>query len=308
MRLWTVAICLFAMTMPACAQMGTGQHLPTAAGTSLERNGSGVRLFVIDLYGESDYGPIAMFDYLTGQRIGNVSQGPSGFGVPMAGCVDKAGDVYVAEGSNLVEYSHDGAYEGTLIMPDYGDARNCSVDSSSGDVAVTNAIPYGYGDELLVFRNGKGTPEKLQAADFWRMLWLTYDGSGNIFVDGFGESFGPTKYGRIKSGSQVIQTLQLDKPIKLKELQFDGKNVVAQASNSVLYRIHGTNVIGKTVLSGSMQAFSVFNGQLVVWHEVKPRHEVMIDMYRYPDGGKRVRTIVLDDHKFYGVEAVVVSK
>src|SRR5579871_6367789 len=65
----------------------------------------------------------------------------TGLNVPTGECVDKAGDVWIVEeGTNdIVEYAHGGTVPIATLTDPNNAPEGCSVDPTTGDLAVANA-------------------------------------------------------------------------------------------------------------------------------------------------------------------------
>jgi hypothetical protein len=311
MRFWSrAAVSIYVVFVAACGQIPANpmsqSYDPAAA---VAGGNSGPRLFVISLENGSLYGPVAMFGYPSGTPIGNVSPEPEASLDSLAGCADRAGNVYVLQPSTIVEYSHEGVQIRKLAIPGYGAPTACEVDPVHGDLAVTYLIDdYGDGMELLIYPDGINKPRTIQSGDYYDIYSATYDDTGTLFLDGRQPVWNQEYYGEVLHGAKTIRNLTLNKSISFYGLQFDGRDIAAQASATKLYRIHGTDVVGTTVIQGSMQSFQIFGNQLLSWQYRKNDRSIVVDAYAYPAGGKPIRSVKLDGQKFYLPEAVVVSK
>ena len=85
---------------------------------------------------------VAVFDYKTKTQVGQLS----GFGSASALCVDKQGDVWVADYYNddFTEFAHGGATPLQIIASPAG-AFTCSIDPVTGDLAATWFTAYDLG-------------------------------------------------------------------------------------------------------------------------------------------------------------------
>jgi hypothetical protein len=123
-----------------------------------------------------------VYDYRSGNSLGTLR----GFDAPYGMCVDKKGDVYIANfyGGNVVEYAHGG----TSPLKTYtsvGEPIGCSVDAK-GDLAVTSFNP----GEAIVFAGGdssRGTTYTGPCEFAWTM---GYDDESNLV--GIGEEASDT--------------------------------------------------------------------------------------------------------------------
>jgi len=114
----------------------------------------------------------------------------TGFSGPQGMCTDGS-NIYVANTntSQVLKYSRTGSLVGTIT--DTGEyPTGCSVNRSNGDVAVSNIInTSGGAGNIEVFHNGTGTGTPLTNSNQYEYFFPTYDASGNLYVDGFSNSF-----------------------------------------------------------------------------------------------------------------------
>ncbi|MGB8965282.1 MAG: hypothetical protein WCB99_06550 [Candidatus Cybelea sp.] len=128
-------------------------------------------------------GIVTVYSYATQRLVGNLK----GFTLPSGLCVDKRGDVFVSDYENyrVVEYAH-GASTPIAILADPGKPFSCSVDATTGDLAVTNG-GVTRGETLAVYKRGTGTPkEYADAGSISNFYFCSYDNEGNLFVNGTG--------------------------------------------------------------------------------------------------------------------------
>lgn len=90
-------------------------------------------------------------------------KGPlTGFVRPHGECVDNAGEVFIADNgaSNIIEYAHGGTSPiAVLSDPGYVPSA-CSVDPTSGNLAVTNVeTPSGGQGTVVIYKHATGRPK-----------------------------------------------------------------------------------------------------------------------------------------------------
>jgi hypothetical protein len=153
-------------------------------------------------------------------------------------CSDSKGDVFVTAWNDddppeIFEYAH-GASSPTQTLQDYADDPvGCSVDSTTGDLAVANLA-----GDIAVYKNASGTPTAYTSPDFTYIDYCGYDDHGNLFVDGQTEQR-YFVFGELPKGKERIVTLGLKEHVESPgEVQWDGKYVtLADPSSSALYRL-----------------------------------------------------------------------
>jgi hypothetical protein len=212
-------------------------------------------------------------------------------------CSDSKGDVFVTAWNDddppeIFEYAH-GASSPTQTLQDYADdPMGCSVDSTTGDLAVANLA-----GDIAVYKNASGTPTAYTSPDFTSMDYCGYDDHGNLYVDGEGQASGPVLLGELPRGKEHIATLRLKENTGVPgEVQWDGQYMtVANPLSSVLYRLKvsglSVTLVGTTSLTG-YQAYDVQSwiqgGVIMAQYGKKP---AQLGLWQYPKGGKPNRIV-----------------
>lgn len=127
---------------------------------------------------------VDVYAYPKGVFLGTLT----GFSGPEGECVDKTGDVFIANyaASSILEYAHGGTSPiATLNDPGYLPG-GCSIDPTTGNLAVTNYLTTGAGQgNVAIYKDAKGTPKAYHADPLiLEMFFCGYDKAGNLFVDG----------------------------------------------------------------------------------------------------------------------------
>ncbi len=125
---------------------------------------------------------VDVFTYPLGTAAGVLRQIHDPAGI----CSDKAGEVWVVNAPNrILKYAHGGKHpESTLEDADALRFQACSVDPTTGDLAVTDAGRAGLAGSVVVFTGGKGTPHRFRSTDLSDVFFCAYDDKGKLFVDG----------------------------------------------------------------------------------------------------------------------------
>jgi hypothetical protein len=154
--------------------------------------------FITDTEGGPSYtGAAYMFDFKTGDLLGQLASPPEGFFEPQGACSDKSGNVWI---TNTVEqsvdqYSHDGTYIQTLADPN-GFPVGCAVNKKTGDLAVTNILNASEGTpgNLVVYTGatGSGTEYSVTGAGMLRPFFIGYTPTGVAYFSGENDSYGFT--------------------------------------------------------------------------------------------------------------------
>jgi hypothetical protein len=115
-----------------------------------------------DLLYVSDLQQVFVYSYPRGKYEGTLL----GFKEAIGTCVDQKGNVYIADDDGwLYEYAHGGDKRLRAIYT--GNPQDCSVDRSSGNLAVTNGVRSRTGaGGVEILRNAHGKPKNYRDPNF----------------------------------------------------------------------------------------------------------------------------------------------
>ncbi|MGC1983972.1 MAG: hypothetical protein WA668_01160 [Candidatus Cybelea sp.] len=163
---------------------------------------------------------VCVYDYQTGALTGMLT----GFTSATGQCVDKRGNVWVTDldrsphwKGSVSEYAH-GKGKRLKTLSTNGPSAGCSVDPTSGNLAVANQGNLG---QLLIFKKGEGTPTRFQSSDCGYIFSSPgFDDDGNLFVedstiDGVGNVC------ELPHGSASIRTVNMPR-----DFYYSGGNVM----------------------------------------------------------------------------------
>lgn len=165
-----------------------------------------------------------------------------GFDSPAGECSDAKGNVYVVnfEVSQIWKFKHAALTpEDILNDPDYGPV-GCSVDPTSGDLAVTNEIKISgtiAPGNVAIYAHASGKPSLYFDASIYQFGFCAYDDSGNLYAGG--STSGANSFAELRKGASALTPLKLDENISGESaMQWDGKNlaIVAGYPGSLVYR------------------------------------------------------------------------
>jgi hypothetical protein len=141
----------------------------------------------------------------------------SGISGAWAACADKEGTVFISTtvGYNpeILEYKH-GEKNPTAVVEDGNSAYfpyDCSVDPSTGNLAVANAQAY-YGESsgnVAIYAGAQGTPTFVSDSRIPYPLSCAYDSKGNLYVEG-SDSSRALKFAVIKHTEQCFKSFSLN--------------------------------------------------------------------------------------------------
>jgi len=250
------------------------------------RSTSGALLYVIS-YG---YG-VTMLSYPG--LVNNGSFSPEGLATNV--CSDQTGNVYVTTGNGVIyEYAHGGTTPiKTLTDPNYSPIHGCSVDPTTGNLAVANSGPSG--GNVAVYAGGQGQPTYYSETSITTYAGCAYDGSGNLLVAGF-DHRNKSAGGRLlelRSGSSKLIEITLDQQIAvpdLNSLEWNDRYLAYGGTDygqRNIYHIRITKskgtLVGNTVAKGVHPGWWIAGKTLISPFGLQKTEE--LGFWTYPKGG-----------------------
>lgn len=230
--------CMLTITLSAliagCASAGSTGSVPTAMTPTVARHAtssSGDLLYV------SNVGVISVLTYPQGQTVATITTDA----FPGAMCSDKHGNVFVTDtvNSDIVEYAHGGTSPIATLKEIDSAPQACSVDAVSGNLAVTNGGDTFQHGNIAVFSKAQGAPTYYTSSNMSYYDFCTYDGNGNLFVDG-GSSAATFRLIEMPYGSNTFEGIAVHGAADYdgQSLQWDGTNLALAAPSIHLKRKH----------------------------------------------------------------------
>jgi hypothetical protein len=241
---------------------------------------------------------VNVYSYPSGALAGKLT----GFQSPSGDCSDKAGNVWIvnALSSNIDEYAHGGTKAiSTLKLSSALNLIGCAVDSTSGNLAVTNIGPPGGRGAVWVYTDAKGTPEEYTSSVLENPYFCSYDTEGDLFVDGLDPS-GHFVLFELPHGGTALEEIKLNQSVVFPGgVQVGASYVVIgdqryqNEHESAIYEfsISGTTgtLKGTTVLSGSCDVVQFHVASTAVIAPDACRN--LVRFYKYPAGGTATKTL-----------------
>lgn len=237
---------------------------------------------------DEDTNTVYIYSYPQLEREGKLT----GFDGPFGECADKHGNVFIAndDASQIREYAHGGTKPiATLSDPGYY-PRGCSIDPTTGDLAVANIVTTSLGEgNIAVYKGAKGNPAAYYAdAKVFNVYSCAYDNAGNLFIDGEDQASTAFAFAELPTGSKKFTDISLNQTIGVAGgVQWDGKYVAVGDQYADIYQfaIHGKTgtKVGVTPLNGVGRdsEFWIQGGNVIVPDSYK--RDVAI--WSYPTGG-----------------------
>ncbi len=297
---------LLLLSLSACAGVGTpgapanrntgpSQMVPAARAQNL--------LYVSD-EGAND---VDVYAYPAGTRAGKLTN----LAQPAGLCTDTFGNVWVVQSasSKITEFGHGGAKPiTTLTISGARRLLGCSVDPTTGDLAVTDLGNSKGGGSLWVFARAQGTPKNYRDPKISFAYFDGYDLAGNLFVDGLGRS-SRFELAELPKGAAELIDIALYKSVGFPGgVRWDGGYVAIGDQNyegrqtSAIYQISVSGsrarVKGTTPLTGSCDVVQFTFGRTggkkggrknqVIGPDVCQNN---VGFYHYPAGGSATKTL-----------------
>lgn len=250
-----------------------------------------------DLLYVSNVDTVTVYSYPRGKLEGTLN----GFSEPTGECVDSKGDIFItnANTGQIFEYAHGGKKPLTVLRSPAGDPVGCSVDPTTGNLAVSS-LGFGSNGSVGVYKDARGTPKIYQNPSFQQYWYCGYDAAGNLFVDGL-NSTSAFEFAELPKGRHGLKSISLNQNIGWPGgVQWDGKHVAVSDQNvTVVYQFDikgnsGTKA-GSTSLGGSNVAgigdFFILGSRLIAPNLCTGSCTGNVLYYSYPAGGLPTKTI-----------------
>lgn len=237
---------------------------------------------------------------------------------PNGMCVDKANDVFVPgfNGGYVVEYAHGLAKPKAKLTPAGLHSMSCSVDQSTGNLAVTTFEGNdGMPGNVAIYAQAQGSPTTYSDPAIFEYFFCGYDAGGNLFVDGLAprSAGGPSKFvlDELPKGSTTFTNITLNQTINRPgQVQWDGTDLaIGDPTTTNIYRfaisgLTGT-LQGTTSLEGAttVDDFTIRGPDVIVANAYTVGSVDWTDalFYPYPAGGAIHRVSGKDKYTIEGV-------
>lgn len=245
------------------------------------------------LYGSAG-DDVYVFSYPEGKLVGTLT----GFHDSQDMCSDKQGNVWIAndtggsdgQAGELLEYAHGGT-EAISTLSDAASPIDCSVDPTTGNLAVVNFDVEPFDEGLAIYAAAKGEPH------YYSMKVgpgsCTYDDHGNVFVTGDVKNYQAGIEWLQKGGSRLEKFPLHPFVYPHYGAQWDGKHLAIANRYLSMYQYDIKNKEGEQVREISFQpgltSFWIERSTIVAIN--RNNSPDVINIWAYPKGGAPTRTI-----------------
>jgi hypothetical protein len=216
-------------------------------------------------------------------------------------CVDGAQNIFITDESvdgagGIFEYAHGGTSPIALLGDPDALPMNCSVDPTTGDLAVVGYPYAGDPDGVAIYKKSRGKPTFYADSGFGAYE-CGYDDKGNLFIDGDVIS-GSLNFAELPKGGTTFRNITLNQSFRAAGgIQWDGKHLaVGDFYAAMIYEFdisgkRGTEV-GSTPLTGSGEVWQFFidGNRVVAPSSFSDEQPGFISIYDYPAGGAAKKT------------------
>ena len=242
----------------------------------------------------------------------------TGASAPLGECVDRAQNVFVTNadnggnGSVTFEYAHGGTAPIAILGDPGGIPDSCSVDPTTGNLAVTSSYELSTPIHVAVYKHARGRPKLYPAPDFRFMAFCGYDSGGNLFVDGGTLSGNYFLLEELPKGSSSLKAIAISQAFRSPGgVQWDGHHlVIGDSGNAVVYQfdIKGSaaSEVGSTPLTGTsnVEQFFIAGSTIIDPSGYIEGRSGWVDLYDYSAGGEPTK----NRPNFSGPYGAVVSR
>lgn len=291
-----------AIILTGCGGVQNGTVTPVTAAQSKMRQASGSSddlLYAVGLSNEQ--GSLHAFTFPDGQQLSRQ---------PVAAteglCSDTNGNIYVPRFEGIDEYAHGGKHAIAKIDDPGYNARGCSIDPTTGNLAVTNAQRQeSTSGNVVVYANAKGRPFTYTDPQMYYYGFCGYDDNGNLFVVGSTQAEAVI-LAELPRGHKKFTNITVDRSFYFGAVQWDGAYLAVQGDQTHIYRVSVSGSTGTVVQSIVIRHTRGINqfwiqGNIVAvtsWNDA---------LYPYPRGGKPIAFFSKRGHVGVHLYGVTVS-
>jgi hypothetical protein len=164
--------------------------------------------------------------------------------------------------------------------------NGCATSPKGGDLAVSN----GAAGQIEIFHNAAGDGVPVIDSNFTATMYLGYDKTGNLFVDGY-DAYPTFHYAELPAGGSSFTDITLSTtPESPGNVQWDGTYMAVGDEGATIYQTQGSTVVSSTILGfGCVNQFYIFPSKRKVL--APDLCNGTVGVVAYPAGGSALKTI-----------------
>jgi hypothetical protein len=259
------------------------------------------------IYATGGCGGACVISYPDGEIVDSITIG----GGVVGDCSDSAGDVFITNNNQVLEYPHGGTTSIATLNLSGDNATGCAVDPRTGNLAV---VYRGSGADVAVFADAQGQPT-LYTSEL-DSEFCGYDGDGNLFVSG--DNSDEPGLSELLNGSGAFSPLSIKGKLgNPGRMQWDGKYLTYESRTAGSLKIarltvagSSATVVGTTRFKGDIRnAYEswIYGNRIIVPYSSRGQYGNRIGVWAYPGGGKAIVPTFQKYPKTWSFQAVTIS-
>jgi hypothetical protein len=260
--------------------IGGPRATPSVVGARAQTSSGSELLYVVT------GGPIEIYSYPGGSLLSKFYLQENILG--LGACSDSAGNVFVlATDGYIFEYVHGGTTP-TQTLYDNGYPTWCSVDPTTGNLAVLNSNEDEQGN-VAIYTDATGDPTYYSTSAIYLYDYLTYDDQGNLFVNGQPYDSRSVALAELPAGSGSFETITMTKkPMQAGSMSWYHNYLAVPAGNhgGDIWHVYLSGTTG--TVRGKTEAIGAHRWEIFGRSLLGPigRLGNYLDTWSYPKGGK----------------------
>ncbi|HVR46088.1 MAG TPA: hypothetical protein VMT95_05575 [Candidatus Binatia bacterium] len=252
------------------------------------------------LYISDGNGEVTVYTYWQKTLVAELT----GFTQPMGECVDKSANVYIADygAKKIVEYAHAGKKPLRTIDDSPYAPYSCSVDETTGSLAVANEAGSSSQGNIAVYAHASGSPKFFTIKTIPQFQACAYDNDGNLLASNgqFGSRY--SSFAWLPKGGNRLLNVTVPGPYgspweEINGIQWDGRYYVLDDEN--LYRVSVIKGLGYYIGVTNLQVCCGQTGPFWIYSNSSKRqgtqvvggYEGLVEYWNYPAGGDGIAEI-----------------
>lgn len=231
---------------------------------------------------------VCVFSYPQGELVGSLST----TGAVRGDCSDSAGDVFITNDYQVLEYAHGATSPSATLRVPGGQASGCAIDPTSGNLAVV----INDGDKnIAIYSDAQGTPTLYSSR--LTSVACGYDNAANLFVSGVGQSANAVS--ELRNGTSEFSVLSVSGDLgNPGQVQWDGKYITYEGLSRRRIKLSRLKVSGSSASVVATTRFGgglrnaylswLFGDEILIPYSIRGFKTNKIGLWAYPKGGKPV--------------------